>query len=213
MLLCAGRSTPTQMNAFTIEAKAKAKDSAAPAVCTTKPFGQCAGMNFTAGAVGYNFSAKAEPFACCPEGQECLQFGPVWGMCMPSWAKPPPKASAESILATLNGSPEIAAALSELAAKAKPASKKEDKKEEKKEDKEDKKEDKKEDAKEEEAPEPCTTKPFGQCAGMNFTETKAERAAYNITEGAAVHPLACCPAGMSCMVFGPVWGMCMPAPG
>ena len=159
------------MNAFTIDAKAK-EDSAAPAVCTTKPFGQCAGMNFTAGAVGYNFSAKAEPYACCPEGQECLQFGPVWGMCMPSWAKPPPKASAESILATLNGSPEIAAALSELAAKAKPASKKEDKKEKKKEEKEDKKEDKKEEDKEEEAPEPCTTKPFGQCAGMNFTERK-----------------------------------------
>ena len=65
--------------------------------------------------------------------------------------------------------------MSELAAKAKPI-KKEDKKEEKKEDKEDKKEDKKEEDKEEEGQSPAT-KPFGQCAGMNFTETKAERAA------------------------------------
>ena len=58
-------------------------------------------------------------------------------------------------------------------------------------------------------PAPCATKPFGQCAGMNFTKTKAERDAYNVTAGA--QPLACCPPGTSCVVFGPVWGMCMPA--
>ena len=39
---------------------------------------------------------------------------------------------------------------------------------------------------------PCTTKPFGQCAGMNFTQTKEERDAYNFTAGAT--RLSCCPA-------------------
>ena len=56
---------------------------------------------------------------------------------------------------------------------------------------------------------PCTTKPVGQCAGMNFTQTKEERDAYNFTAGAT--RLSCCPAGTSCVVFGPVWGMCMPS--
>ena len=55
----------------------------------------------------------------------------------------------------------------------------------------------------------CATKPYGQCAGMNFTQTKVEKSAYNVSAGAA--PLSCCPEGTSCVTFGPVWGMCMPA--
>jgi hypothetical protein len=71
------------------EEPAKADEPSAP--CMTKPFGQCAGMNFTAGAVGYNFSkgAPATPLACCPAGTSCVTFGPVWGMCMPAFGKPP----------------------------------------------------------------------------------------------------------------------------
>jgi len=56
---------------------------------------------------------------------------------------------------------------------------------------------------------PCPTKPFHQCAGMNFTQTKDEKDAYNVTAGA--NQFACCPAGTSCVTFGPVWGMCMPS--
>ena len=78
------------------------------------------------------------------------------------------------------------------------------KKEEKKEDKEDKDDD---DDEEEEGA--CTTKPFGQCSGMNFTAPKDEKNTFNYTTGSSA-PFACCPAGTSCVQFGPVWGMCMP---
>jgi len=54
----------------------------------------------------------------------------------------------------------------------------------------------------------CATKPFGQCSGMNFSSTKAERNLFNFT--APAETLACCPAGTTCITFGPVWGMCMP---
>ena len=83
---CAQAEALTQMNAFTIDAKA-AKDSAAPAVCTTKPFGQCAGMNFTAGAVGYRFSAKAEP-RVLPEGQSAFSLVGLGHACLLGQAAP-----------------------------------------------------------------------------------------------------------------------------
>lgn len=51
----------------------------------------------------------------------------------------------------------------------------------------------------------CATKPFGQCSGMNFTTGGA---GFNFSGSA--EPFACCPDGMSCLVMGPVWGMCMP---
>ena len=58
--------------------------------CPTKPFGQCAGMNFSNADAGltFNFTTGASPFACCPAGASCVSFGPVWGMCMPSWGAP-----------------------------------------------------------------------------------------------------------------------------
>lgn len=54
-------------------------------------------MNFTAaatattkpGELGYNFSAPAAPFACCPAGFTCVGFGPVWAMCMPQIVSAP----------------------------------------------------------------------------------------------------------------------------
>ena len=61
----------------------------------------------------------------------------------------------------------------------------------------------------EDPPAVCPTKPFGQCAGMNFSQTKTERDQYNFTAGA--QSLSCCPEGTSCVTFGPAWGMCMPA--
>ena len=91
-----------------------------------------------------------------------------------------------------------------------------EKEEEKEEDDEKKEEKEDEEAPPEEAPPEeappavvCATKPYGQCAGMNFTQTKVEKSAYNVSAGAA--PLSCCPEGTSCVTFGPVWGMCMPA--
>ena len=53
-----------------------------------------------------------------------------------------------------------------------------------------------------EAAEACPTKPFGQCAGLNFTSSKPEKDAYNYTTGEG--QFACCPAGTSCIEFGPV---------
>ena len=68
---------------------------------------------------------------------------------------------------------------------------------------------KKEEPEPEPEEEPCPTKPFHQCSGMNFTQTKAEKKAFNFTSGG--DEVACCPAGTSCVSFGPVWGMCMPS--
>ena len=48
----------------------------------------------------------------------------------------------------------------------------------------------------------CATKPFQQCAGMNFSASKADRDAHNFTEVA--QQFACCPAGTACVAFGPV---------
>jgi len=83
---------PSAEPAVKAEPKAEPKpaDSATPAAaappCPTKPFGQCAGMNFTQPDVKltYNYSSAAQAFACCPPGTACVSFGPVWGMCMPS---------------------------------------------------------------------------------------------------------------------------------
>lgn len=62
--------------------------------CTTKPFGQCAGMNFSGTAAdraAHNFSMVAEPFACCPLGTSCISFGPVYDA--PTLHRPiPPRA-------------------------------------------------------------------------------------------------------------------------
>jgi len=68
--------------------KPPSKPAEEPTACATKPFGQCAGMNFTAPKAeraAHNFSTVAEPFACCPTGTSCVSFGPVYGQCMPSW--------------------------------------------------------------------------------------------------------------------------------
>lgn len=205
-LLTSGRGASASMHGAAVLLAAKEAD-ASPA-CATKPFGQCAGMNFTNGGAGYNFTGTAEEFACCPEGTYCLVMGPVWGMCMPSWTKPTATAaSAESVFTALAQSPEAMAALNAAAVAARPKKQPEKKGADTK-----KEEVKKKEEPPAPAPEACTTiaKPYGQCAGMNMTQTKEERKAYNITDGAAAHPLACCPAGTSCVVFGPVWGMCMP---
>ena len=37
----------------------------------------------------YNITAGAQPLTCCPAGTNCVTFGPVWGMCMPSWTPAP----------------------------------------------------------------------------------------------------------------------------
>lgn len=174
-------------------------------------------MNFTQGGVGFNFSGTAQQFACCPDGMSCLVMGPVWGMCMPAWGKPTASATAtpEVLAALAARSPEVVTALSAVAAEIslKAGSKKQEAKEKAKAKEEAKEKAKEKDAKEEpkeadEPPAPCTTKPFGQCAGMNFT---APAATYNFSKSAPAPSLACCPAGTSCVTFGPVWGMCMPA--
>ena len=67
------------------------KEEATADACSTKMFGQCAGMNFTSTKSekkGFNFTEGGEQFACCPVGSTCMQFGPVWGMCMPDWGAP-----------------------------------------------------------------------------------------------------------------------------
>ena len=59
---------------------ASSKKNPKPEACATKPFGQCAGMNFSASKDdrdAYNFTTAAEPFACCPAGTSCVSFGPV----------------------------------------------------------------------------------------------------------------------------------------
>jgi len=171
----------------------------ANAPCPTLPFHQCAGLNFTAGGTGYNFSKVASQTACCPVGTSCVVFGPVWGMCMPDWsAKKPAPASSEAAI-------ELAMAGFQLElkeSKAKEKAKEEEKKEEKMEEKEEEKEEEKPAA----ADAPCPTLPFHQCAGLNFT---AGGTGYNFSKVAS--QTACCPVGTSCVVFGPVWGMCMPS--
>ena len=214
---------------------ATAKEKAAPAVCETKPFGQCAGMNFTSPKLEkklYNFSTPAAgQNTCCPEGTQCVSFGPVYGMCMPAFGPPKNAEVAEMIttvaaLAVLPSADSAAASdasespaepadskaaleeqmaklqekLNELAAK---------RSEKAKQDAKDAKDAKASSKSEASAEEACATKPFGQCAGMNFTQTKAQKNMYNITAGA--QPLTCCPAGTNCVTFGPVWGMCMPS--
>ena len=133
-----------------------------------------------------------------------------------SWGKPTASATtppSEVLVALAARSPEVVTALAEVAAQISekgtlgaaakpPVSKKEEAKKKAKE------EPKEEPVKADDPPAPCTTKPFGQCAGMNFT---AGGVGYNFTKDAAAPPLACCPAGTSCVTFGPVWGMCMPA--
>ena len=161
--------------------------------CATKAFQQCGGMNFSSvGTDGFNFSASAPPFACCPEGTACVAFGPVWAMCMPQWGA----ARVDEMLTTLAQLPRLPDTVTAAAAAAPTGAV-------------DRAPSSKTPLADKPAEDPCANKPFGQCAGMNFTQTKEERDAYNFTAGAA--HLSCCPAGTSCVVFGPVWGMCMPS--
>jgi len=190
---------PLELFAAGKEAKGQAE------ACKTKPFGQCAGMNFSlpkADRKQYNITAgPGDAFACCPGGMSCMTFGPVWGMCMPSWAPAKPKEAdtlmtAMQLYAVEHGPFEWDAQDEKLpavalAAKAKGAV------------------EKKEEAQPPPTEAPCATKPFGQCAGMNFTAPKAALGALNFTGTAA--PLSCCPDGTKCVSFGPVWGMCMPS--
>jgi len=155
----------------------EAPPSSAGGACPTKPFGQCAGMNFSKPDAGleYNFSTPADDLACCPAGTACVKFGPVWGMCMPSWLGPmaggPP---AMSVLTAEEGEADAVELPETIVA----------------------------------AVDPCPTKPFGQCAGMNFSEPAAG-SQYNFSTSAI--DLACCPVGTSCVKMGPAWGMCMPS--
>jgi len=84
-----GMCLPDVMPASTMLKAVDAKPEAEAAdPCPTKPFEQCAGMNFTdskAEAPAYNFSTAARQTVCCPAGTVCVSFGPVWGQCMPSW--------------------------------------------------------------------------------------------------------------------------------
>ena len=68
--------------------------------------------------------------------------------------------------------------------------------------------DKKDDDKEDPADE-CTTKPFGQCGGFNFTKGAHSFVNFSKTTSEPNYE-ACCPTGTQCVMFGPVWGMCMP---
>lgn len=180
-----------------------------------KPFGQCAGMNFSAPKDErdkYNFTNPGSaPFTCCPEGMSCMSMGPVWGMCMPAWGAGKPSDTAEmlrsiavyehaynNMLLEEDAEEDADAAEStgndadaESTGTADDSTAKED------------------ESKKKDEPAACVTKPFTQCAGMNFTQTKTERDAYNFTAGAG--QFACCPAGTSCVNFGPVFGMCMPS--
>mmetsp|Transcript_57921 Transcript_57921/g.152157 ORF Transcript_57921/g.152157 Transcript_57921/m.152157 type:complete len:95 (+) Transcript_57921:173-457(+) len=54
---------------------------------------------------------------------------------------------------------------------------------------------------------PCPTKAFGQCAGLDLTKPNASLG-YNFS--LVARQFVCCPAGTSCVFFGPTWGMCMP---
>ena len=180
------------------------KEDAAEA-CTTKPFGQCAGMNFTSSKAdkdSYNFTAGSAELACCPAGTRCVVFGPVWGMCMPAFG-PPAAASTGAATALLAAPPVPDDDLSydaeegdeeplQLVAQDKVATSGSDSGN---------------------SSGPCSTKPFGQCSGMDWKTLDPKKAAELAIDAAATPPsqFACCPEGTSCVSFGPVWGMCMPA--
>ena len=154
-----------------------------PDPCPTKPFGQCAGLNFSAPADIkdlYNFSGTPLPLSCCPAGTSCVTFGPVWGMCMPAWG---PASWAPTSAVVLDAAPTKVMVAASTPAQAAPAPAT--------------------------TPDPCPTKLFGQCAGLNFTAPKTTKDLYNFS--GTPPPLSCCPAGSTCVTFGPVWGMCMPA--
>lgn len=195
-----------------------ASAEAADTPCATKPFGQCAGVDFntskadrdSAFAKQFNISVGAAPppktalpFACCPVGTSCISFGPVFGMCMPTFG-------AKMMMAMIEEHEQL-----ELAAKKKPVEKKDDKNKDDKKDEKDK-------AKDDDTPAeaPCATKMWGQCAGINFNTSKADRSAafdhmFNASAPAPLPktavPFACCPTGSSCVTMGPMWGMCMPS--
>ena len=205
----------------------------ADAPCPTLPFHQCAGLNFTAGGTGYNFSKVASQTACCPVGTSCVVFGPVraaleWPsqtslsvcslslsfsssavLCVTSsqvWGMCMPDWSAKKPApASSEAAIELAMAGFQLELKESKAKEKA-KEEEKKEEKMEEKEEEKEEEKPAAADAPCPTLPFHQCAGLNFT---AGGTGYNFSKVAS--QTACCPVGTSCVVFGPVWGMCMPS--
>lgn len=69
---------------------------------------------------------------------------------------------------------------------------------------------KKDDDETEKKDDECMTKPFGQCGGFNMT--KGAHSFVNFTQTTLENNYeACCPTGTACVMFGPVWGMCMPA--
>jgi len=196
--------TKVKAAASPTEATAAAPKAAAPATvepiadpCPTKPYGQCAGLNFSATKEEkdlYNYSTAASTLACCPAGTSCVSFGPVWGMCMPSWVPAGPTSVLLAEATEETAIPKVKTVAPKVAAAPKPA--------------------------EAAAPklaaiksevDTCSTKPFGQCAGLNFTVPKADKSLYNYSKASTPPTLACCPAGTSCVTYGPVWGMCMPS--
>ena len=159
-------------------------DTAADPACTTKPFGQCAGMNFSQPKDvrdAFNFSAPVSSLACCPDGMQCVTFGPVWGMCMPAWVAPKPKAAA-ALLSMMQqtalpySATEPATELASTQAADPPNA------------------------------EPCATKPYGQCSGMNFTKVDETGSKLAIADGAGPELTTCCPTNTNCVSFGPAWG-------
>ena len=198
-------ASPSTSLAASPDVSAQAPKEDAAEACTTKPFGQCAGMNFTSSKAdkdSYNFTAGSTPFACCPAGTRCVVFGPVWGMCMPAFG-PPAAASTGAATALLAAPPVPDDDLSydaeegdeeplQLVAQDKVATSGSDSGN---------------------SSGPCSTKPFGQCSGMDWKTLDPKKAAELAIDAAATPPsqFACCPEGTSCVSFGPVWGMCMPA--
>jgi len=163
-------------------------DAAAAPACATKPFGQCAGMNFSQPKDvrdAFNFSAPVSSLACCPDGMECVTFGPVWGMCMPAWVAPKPKAAAALLSMMQTALPNLATEPATELASTKAADPPD--------------------------AEPCATKPYGQCSGMNFTKVDEAGSKLAVAAGAGAELTTCCPTNTNCVSFGPAWGMCMPA--
>jgi len=182
---------------------------AAEEACATKPFGQCSGMNFSEPKDkrnAFNFTAGAPEFTCCPEGTHCITFGPVWGLCMPSFLKPKEPATVVELTVADDEAASPSDAL-ESSHEDAHAGKEKDKSNSKEE--------------EEEEPNACGTKAFGQCAGVEFApgaalvdddkEDAMKKALGGLNFSAPAKQFACCPEGTKCIIFGPVWGMCMPS--
>ena len=71
VLAAQGAAAPSSMSMMVL---------AAEETCATKPYHQCAGMNFSTSAAerkAYDFAGEAKEFSCCPDGHQCTKMGPV----------------------------------------------------------------------------------------------------------------------------------------